>query len=160
MTTDLRERTPTRRRLAGAPPFRLLLSDGSTVALRAHAFDVRGERAAIFAHDASGRTVGSAEYARIYGPRAELTLMVDERLWPVELPAVMLAILCRRAADEGITTLLARVHEGEPRLPALLREHFDARESPAGDAVDLAIATASGSTSARSERVDPAATPM
>ena len=143
MTTQFRgesNHTSSGRVVPGAAVSRLWLRDGSAVLLRALASDVRGERVAVVADDASTRSVGRAAYTRIYGPRAVLTLEVEEPFWRLGLPEALLAKLCMRAAADGISTLLARVHGLDARVLALLRE-FGAREACAGDAVDLEIAT-------------------
>ncbi|MEA2195193.1 MAG: hypothetical protein QOG42_1627, partial [Solirubrobacteraceae bacterium] len=114
---------------------------GSLVWLRAPVLDLRGERAAIVAADATGRSVGHAAYERVYGPRAVLTLDVEDDYWPLGLPEALLFDLCRHAAGGGIAILIARVREPDARLLALLLGQFGAREAPAADGVDLEIAT-------------------
>ena len=122
---------------------RLWLRDGSPVIL--HVLDLeldpRGDRAAIVAADASGRAVGRAAYARVYGPRADIALDVDARWWHGGLPEVLLLSLRDLAAARGITTLLARARGLDDRTRTLLLEQLDAREVPVGDDVDLEIAT-------------------
>ena len=131
----------------GAEPVRLLPGDGSAVRLRAVA-GVAGaatgddERAEIVAEDLDGRVLGRAGYARVYGPRAVVTLEVADGLWRGGLPEALLASLCRRAARAGISTLLARVGPRETQLRALLREHLGARVWASGEYVDVELSTA------------------
>lgn len=117
------------------------LPDGSTVSLLLHALDARGDRISVHAEDADGRTVGCASYARVYGPRAELELEIDDRSWPSGLPEVLVASICDVAAGHGIATLLVRARAAETRLRLLLSERFGARAVRAGESVDLEIAT-------------------
>lgn len=131
---------------------RLRLRDGAPLMLRVLALAPRGERVVIVAEDATGEAIGRAEYVRVYGPRAVLTLKVDEPFWCLRLPEALLSNLCRVAADHGISTLLARVREPDARLLALLLEQFDAREAPAGDSLDLEIATEWPSAAQRTTR--------
>jgi hypothetical protein len=134
-----RVRAPRAPRVAGEE---LRLRDGARVLLRALVHDLGAERAAITAADANGRIVGTAAFVRVYGPRAELTLEVDDAWWQPGLPEVLLADLCDLAALSGIATFLARVPPAEIRYRTLLIERFAARDERAGDRVDLAIATA------------------
>lgn len=103
--------------------------------------DPHGDRVAVVAADVSGRAVGRAAYSRVYGPRAELTLAVDRRLWHPGLAETLLLTLVDLAAARGIATLLASRRGLEDRTRALLVERFGARETPAADPVDLEIAT-------------------
>jgi GNAT superfamily N-acetyltransferase len=120
----------------------LYLRDGTVVRLRATAGVVAAdERAAIAARDADGRAVGGASYARVYGPRAQLELDVDDAFWHRGLPEALLASACARAAAAGISTFLARVPSSDMRLLALLRQVFAARESRDGAYVDVEFST-------------------
>ncbi len=128
----------------------VVLRDGAQVALRAIDVDRHGvfcgeEHAAIVA-EADGATVGRAAYSRVYGPRALLTLDVDEAFWHRGVRELLLARLCARAACAGISTFVIRVRASDVRLIALLREQFAARGTRDGAHVDLELPTA---TSAR-----------
>ena len=89
--------------------------------------DACAERAEIVAEDACGLVVGRAAYARVYGPRAALTLEVGEPTWQHGLPAALLGRLGARAAAGGIATFLIRVPLCDERLIALLVGDFAAR---------------------------------
>ncbi len=122
------------------------MRDGTAVALRTIDVDRHGafcgeEHAAIVA-EAGGGTVGRAAYATVYGPRAQLTLDVDEAFWHRGLRELLLARLCARAACAGISTFVFRVRASDVRLLALLREQFAARGSRDGAHVDLELPTA------------------
>ena len=119
------------------------LRDGSQLWL--HAADPAersAERVALAVVDARDRTVGRASYERVYGPRAVVTLDVDDDLAHSELREVLLAALCVRAARCGITVLLARVPASDLQLLALLRERFHARETRDGRHVQVELRTA------------------
>jgi GNAT superfamily N-acetyltransferase len=111
------------------------------VTLRVSELDPHGERVAVVAEDLSGRPVGRAGYRRVYGPRAELTLDVDRRLWQQGLAEMLLLTVADLAAARGISTLLASLRGLEDRTRTLLVERFGAREMPAADPVGLEIAT-------------------
>jgi GNAT superfamily N-acetyltransferase len=122
------------------------LVDGTAVRLLA-APDRRpdsgaGDGASLAAEDRDGRVVGRVSYRRLYGPRAALTLEVDEAFWHRGLPRVLLTDACEAAAACGISTFLVRVRASDVRLLALLREEFAARESRDGDFADVELATA------------------
>lgn len=99
---------------------------------------------AVAAFDADGRTLGRVEYRRVYGPRAVLTLDIDDAHWHRGLPEMLLADACEHAAADGISTFLMRARAGDVRLLALLREEFAAREVRDGRfaEVDVELATA------------------
>jgi GNAT superfamily N-acetyltransferase len=117
------------------------LRDGGAVWLRSAATP-REDGAAIAAHDSEGRSVGRAAYTRVYGPRAEVTLEVDDAFWHRGVPELLLAALCVRAAGAGISTFLARVAASDLRLLALLRAEFSARWHRDGGYVDVEFPSA------------------
>jgi GNAT superfamily N-acetyltransferase len=128
----------------------LRLHDGTAVRLHTIGRDrdaaaLGDDRVEIAAEDADGRTVGRIAYARVYGPRAEVALKVDDGFWHRGLPQALLERMCARAAGLGISTFLARVRASDVRLLALLRHEFSARESRNGPHVDVEFATAAGS---------------
>lgn len=106
----------------------LCLCDGTPVWLRSTgpATDC-DERAELLAEDAGGRAVGRVAYRRVYGPRAVLTLEVDDELWPLGLPEALIAGVGPLAATGGISTLLVRIPESDERLLGLLLDEFAAR---------------------------------
>lgn len=104
----------------------LRLSDGRPAWLRACA-NRPDEHAEIVAADADGRVVGRAEYRRVYGPRAVLTLTVDDELRCPGLAGAMIAAIASIAAAAEISTLLMRVPLSDDRLLALLADEFGAR---------------------------------
>jgi GNAT superfamily N-acetyltransferase len=135
------------------------LRDGGRVWLRATAAPA-DDGAAIAAFDADGRTVGRAAYTRVYGPRADVALELDEAFWHRGLAELLLATLCVRAACVGISTFLARVPASDLRLLALLRTEFSARGSRDGSHVDVDFATAATPSGRnRDEHMTPAARP-
>ncbi|MGH2941632.1 MAG: hypothetical protein ACRDLN_02490 [Solirubrobacteraceae bacterium] len=97
--------------------------------------------AEVVANDLDGRTVARAAYTRVYGPRAVITLDVDDPFWHRGLPETLLADLCLRAARAGISTFLARARASDVRLLAMLRREFSARESRDGQYVDIELST-------------------
>lgn len=121
------------------------LHDGTTIALRTiemqpHAAVSGDERAAVLAQVAD-RVVGYVSYERVYGPRAELVIDIEEDFWHRGLAEVMICALGARACRLGITTFLVRAHAGDLRLLAMLREHFGALGSRSGGFVELEFAT-------------------
>lgn len=124
------------------------LRDGTVVWLRAmdshHAAEVADDEAAgIAADDEEGHTVGHVVYARVYGPRAQMTLQVDDAFWHRGLPEELLARLRDHAARRGISTFLVRVRASDLRLLALLRREGDSRESRESAYFDVEFATLS-----------------
>jgi hypothetical protein len=125
----------------------LSLPDGTVVRLRTIDLDrdaaVAGaDGAEMEVIDADGRMVGRLAYARVYGPRAEVALEVDDALWHRGLPHALLDVGCGRAACRGISTFLVRVRAADVRMLALLRQEFAARESRHGAYVDVEFSTA------------------
>lgn len=130
----------------GCAGARLLLGDGTSVWLR-HA-DVAacpGERQEIAALDPHGRRVGVTTYERVYGPRAVVTLAVDDDYWHRGLPEALLTRLSACAALYGISTFIVRVEAWDVRLLALLRRAFGARSRREGSFVDAEFATGAAS---------------
>lgn len=109
----------------------LALADGTVVWLSIGQDDasheVLGDATAITATAEDGREVARVSYARVYGPRALITITIDDAFWHRGLPEVLLASLCMQAACVGISTFLARAHAADVRLLAMLREQFAAR---------------------------------
>jgi hypothetical protein len=125
--------------LAGEP---LALPDGTVVRLRLVGVETPlDEGASIVASDAHGGVVGRVAYARVYGPRALVTIEVGDAHWHHGLPGALLARLCAAAARAGISTFLVRVPAADLRLLALLRGPFAARESRDGAIVDAELQT-------------------
>jgi hypothetical protein len=113
---------------AEQPP---LVGDATTLQLRTADLEGAagapdGDRAAIAAV-VEGQVVGRASYTRVYGPRAELSLVIDDVHWYGGLPETLLAAISTHAAGFGITTFLMRLCAADVRLLALLREDFAAR---------------------------------
>ena len=127
--------------VAGPPEREARLADGSAVTLRLCTLD-RGDRVTVVAEDAGGRSAGRAGFARVYGPRAELSLALGEDFWCSGLAEVLVATLCHVAAEQGISVLLVRLPVSDARVGTLLVEQFDAREVRAADSADLELATA------------------
>ena len=127
------------------PPRRALrLGDGTRVwvqvaGLESGAMACVDERAEIVACDESGATVGRAAYARVYGPRAVLSLEIDDAYEDGGLVEHLLDELCRHGQRFGISVLLARVPASDVALLALLRERFAARETRDGRHVDVEL---------------------
>lgn len=137
------QRSGSDRDRAGAAPAtgRRREADGLGVTLQLRELEARGDRAAVLAEDAGGHVLGHACYRRVYGPRAQLTIGVDDRLWPSRLPGVLVASICAVAAGHGISTLLLSAADSDERLRALVATQSGAREVRSGDTVDLEIAT-------------------
>jgi CBS domain-containing protein len=124
------------------------LPDGTVVRLRhADLRATRDEGEEITARDANDHVVGRVAYRRIYGPRATVTIDVDDGYWHRGLPAVLLARLGETAALFGITTFIVRAPAADSRLLALLRETVGAHRSGDGPFVDMEFATAAASSS-------------
>lgn len=77
---------------------------------------------------------------RLYGPRAELTLDVDDGFWHRGVPGALLDELVAHAASRGISTLIARVCASDVRLLALLRERVLGRTKRDGRQVVVEFA--------------------
>lgn len=126
----------------GQADARLLLGDGTAVWLR-HA-EIAGrpdQREEIAALDPHARRVGVTSYERVYGPRAFVTLAVDDEYWHRGLPEALLRRLCASAAARGISTFIVRVQASDVRLLGLLRHGFAARWRREGSYVDAEFAT-------------------
>jgi hypothetical protein len=119
---------------------RLRLRDGTAVTLRTSEAGTAGDERATISAQAEGRTVGAVSYARVYGPRAVLTIELEDGFWHRGLPELLLTALCARAAQLGIATFLMRVPAGDVRLLALLRERCGARIGRDGAFVDVEFA--------------------
>jgi hypothetical protein len=91
---------------------------------------------------AAGRVAGRASYTRVYGPRAALSIEVDDAYWHRGLPGVLIDALAARAARVGIMRFLLRVPASDVRLLALLREDYATRERRDGAFVDVECDTA------------------
>jgi hypothetical protein len=107
---------------------RVRLHEGTVVSL---ALDepgaAPGDRAELAARDAGGRLVGRVAYRRVYGPRAELAIDVDDAYWHRGLPALLIGSLRERAHASGISTFLGTAGASDVRLLALLSAEFGAR---------------------------------
>lgn len=133
--------TPSPAAVAAGSAATLVLGDGSSVRLAVRGLDSAGEWARILAADAAGLVVGRAAYARVYGPRAELTLVVDDAYWDRGLADGLLTALRARAAEHGVATLLVRVRPSDVRLLALLRRAGAIGETASGGRVDVQLPT-------------------
>ena len=117
------------------------LHDGTLVCL---ALDepgvVPGERAQLSAHDGDGQLVGRVAYQQVYGPRAELSIDVDDAYWHRGLPALLIGSLRERAVTSGISTFLITARASDIRLLALLSGDFGARCTRDGALVGAELA--------------------
>ena len=116
-------------------------ADGAMIELRTielgrHPALAEDERIAVVAQ-VGGHVAGEASYQRIYGPRAVLSLDVDDALWHHGTPQLLIAALAERASLLGIATFLMRVRASNLRLLAMLREDFGARGRRDGGYVEL-----------------------
>lgn len=123
------------------------LSDGTPVRLRSicpRAARALGEEdhAGVAADDLGGSTVGWATYTRVYGPRAEVTLRVDQSFWHRGLPEELIGDLGAHAAHAGIATFLVSARAVDLPLLALLRAEFRSRETIDGALVRVEFPTA------------------
>ena len=98
------------------------------------------EHAAIVAEEAAGHAVGRVAYRRVYGPRADLTLAVDDELWPCGLAELLIAGIGPIAAVGGISRFLVRVAVFDERLLALLAGELGTRWRREGSYVDVELA--------------------
>lgn len=115
--------------------------DGGTIELRAielarHPALPEDEHIAVVAQ-VGGHVAGQASYQRIYGPRAMLSLDVDDAFWRHGTPQLLIAALAERASLLGIGTFRMRVRASDLRLLAMLREDFGARGARDGGYVEL-----------------------
>jgi hypothetical protein len=115
--------SPASKERSGMP---VRLRDGTPAWLRACA-DTPEERAEIVAEDADGSVVGRAEYRRVYGLRAALTLTVDDELWCAGLAEAMIATISSIAAAAAISKLLMQVPLSDERMLVVLVDDFGAR---------------------------------
>lgn len=99
-----------------------------------------GERTELVARAASGDVVGRAAYHRVYGPRAELSVAVDDGFWHRGLPSLLIGSLRERAATGGISTFLMTARASDLRLLALLYGDFGARCTRDGAVVVIELA--------------------
>jgi hypothetical protein len=120
---------------AAAACERLSLWDGTAATLRGHA-DGHG---AAMAAEVDGRLVGRVIYTRVYGPRAVLSLDVDEEFMQLGLTELLLAAIGELAAKDGIATFLMRLPAKEIWLLARLRADFGARWRRDGSYVDVEL---------------------
>ena len=105
---------------------------GRRNALRLHAAP-RSTRAADRAEilavnaEADAATVGAVGYTRVYGPRAELAVDLDERWWAARAARGARGQALHVAAADGIASFLVRESRAPRRAPpALLRGRFGA----------------------------------
>jgi len=75
-----------------------------------------------------GVVVGRVSYERVYGPRAQLSLDVDDAHWHCGLADTLLVAVSLLAARRGIARFLMRVGAADLQLLTLLREDFAAIE--------------------------------
>jgi hypothetical protein len=87
---------------------------------------VAGERAELSARDAGEQLVGRVAYQRVYGPRAELSIDIDDAYWHRGLPTLLIGSLRERASASGISTFLVTAGASDVRLLALLCGDFGA----------------------------------
>lgn len=120
---------------AAAAGERLWLWDGTAASVRAH---VDHDGATVVA-EIDGRPAGRVSYTRVYGPRAVLSLEVDEAFGHRGLPELLLRLLGAHAARTGITTFLMRLPASDIWLLARLREDFGARWRRDGGHVDVEL---------------------
>jgi len=122
------------------PGVPLRLRDGTPVWLRstelAHA---RDECAEIVADLAERRVIGRVSYRRVYGPRAVLTLAVDDRYWPLGLSEALIGSIGPLATAAGISKFLIRIPASDDRMLALLVDDFAARCMREGSYIDAEI---------------------
>jgi hypothetical protein len=128
--------------VAGQPERELRLPDGSAVTVRLLTLDPRGDHVTVVATDARGQIAGRTGFARVYGPRAELSLALGEDFWCSGLAEVLVATLCRVAARQAISVLLLHLPASDARARSMLVEQFGAREVRSGDSADLELSTA------------------
>jgi hypothetical protein len=141
MTNDALARSEVEPGSHGSVP--LTLRDGTTVWLRdAAPGSACDERAELFAEESRGLVVGRAAYARVYGPRAALSLCVADAYWQPGLAAALLCILGQRAGAGGISTFMIRVPVVDERLLALLADGRGARISREGLYLDVELVVA------------------
>jgi GNAT superfamily N-acetyltransferase len=127
----------------GAAGERLTLVDGTALLLALVVLGAgRDDGLRLSACDVADRVVGNAAYERVYGPRAHVTIEVDDAYWQRGLPAALLARLRDAAAGVGISTFVLRTQASDDRLLELLREDFAARSWPDGAVVDIELRTA------------------
>lgn len=112
------------------------------------------------AAEVDGHPVGHAAYARIYGPRAECSLDVDDAYWHEGLPQILLANLCSEAAAVGIRTFVVRARASDLRLLALLQEQFAARHARDGAQLTIELPTAFAAASGWTTDPDWRSAPM
>ena len=123
-----------------APQRSLRLDDGTVVWLRcSQPAGVRDERAEVVADAIARPGVGRAAYRRVYGPRAVLTVALDEELWPAGLATALIAAIGAIAAAAGISTFLLRVSPTDERLLDVLAGEFAARCRRDGADVDVEL---------------------
>lgn len=121
----------------------LRLRDGTPVWLHASdPADAHGERAEIVALGRDGCDLGRVGYRRIYGPRAVLTLAVDDESSSRGLAEALIAAVAATAAGAGIATLMIRVAASDERLLGMLARAFAARWRREGSHVDVELRTA------------------
>jgi GNAT superfamily N-acetyltransferase len=105
----------------------LRLPDDTPVWLRTSCAGTPEEHAAIVAEAAGGRAVGRADYRRVYGSRAVLTLTIDDELRAAGLAQALLGAISDVAAAAGISKLLLRVPRSDEALLGVLVDEFAAR---------------------------------
>lgn len=127
--------------VAGQPKREVRLPDGSLVTVRLRMLDARGDRVEVVAKDATGRIAGRATSARVYGPRAELRLALDDGYWRSGLGEILTETLCHVAAQQGISRLLVRLPVSDERIRTMLVARFGARELGSAPSSDLELST-------------------
>lgn len=96
----------------------------------------------IAALDPAGRIIGHAASCRIYGPRAEVAVEIDETHRHLGLGTILLARLAREAERTGVRTFVAEVLPENREMLAVFRDGFDAQQQTVPGEIDIEFSTA------------------
>lgn len=118
-------------------------SGGTTAAVLARRLvHCDGERSGVVALDAAGTVVGHAEYVVFAADTAEVAVVVADALQGQGLGTRLVGWLVQRAAQEGVTRLVATVLPGNLAMVHVFRRHFGASVRDLGEELRIAFAAA------------------
>jgi L-amino acid N-acyltransferase YncA len=95
----------------------------------------------LVAIDPAGEVVGHAAACRLYGPRAEIGIEIDETHRHLGLATLLIAQLAREAERAGISTFLATVLPDNHDMLAVLHDAFNATGHTDRGQVDIEFPT-------------------
>jgi L-amino acid N-acyltransferase YncA len=91
----------------------------------------------LVAIDRDGKIVGHATCARLYGPRGEVAVEVDENHRHLGLASILLRRLAHEAEHQGIRRLVAEVLPENHEMLSVFHDEFDASQHRTNGEIDI-----------------------